>query len=591
MLYASPNALSCFHRLGVLGSLVGRSLAEVTTDLLEDSSPADESLPLVVMGRAPWRTDVEARGVCLSLRAVPLTERRPAARRRAALPRRLRAAPPRARADHQGRDDPRDPPPGEEQPADRRGAAATAGPADAVDRGQRGARGGDAPGHDDRAGARDALPDARRGGGLRHAGRPQPAPRGGRGLGRGLGAHGARRDVRDGPGRGRHRAGPRAHRAGHERGGARVRRAGPGPSRSSPSARVATCGPSSPTTASGCPTRRPFTGLGTQIVATLVRNELRGTIAWADARGRRTQVVLELDLREPRRPEPRRGRRRPRDRGSRGRGAGQLGAAGAGGPALECATLVLGQAAPDAGVLAGLERPLQAGVDHGAATAHGLRVLDLLQGRAGVPDREEQLGVLVRQAARWRQSIVSLLRALRGGAQRGPHGGGSQNVLRLVQASHLSARCTRGNAGVSIRSRMRRCSHGVRRRDGPRHRRDIGSAGDLPSAGSPGPGAGESWSRPWRCFAAAVWMVGQVVAGRSRAAGVADRPGRLVALGAARGSSSCWPAVPWCDRGSGAARGWGRDLAAGPGGQRGHGARSPRDVWSPPGWGRPSRPC
>ncbi len=74
VLYASPNALSCFHRLGVLGSLVGESLAEVTTELLEESSPVDESLPLVVTGRAPWRTDVEARGVCVSLRAVPLTE-------------------------------------------------------------------------------------------------------------------------------------------------------------------------------------------------------------------------------------------------------------------------------------------------------------------------------------------------------------------------------------------------------------------------------------------------------------------------------------------------------------------------------------
>ena len=74
VLYASPNALSCFHRFGVLGSLVGRSLAEVTTELLDEGTTMDESLPLVVMGRAPWRTDMEARGVCLSLRAVPLTE-------------------------------------------------------------------------------------------------------------------------------------------------------------------------------------------------------------------------------------------------------------------------------------------------------------------------------------------------------------------------------------------------------------------------------------------------------------------------------------------------------------------------------------
>ena len=75
VLYASPNALSCFHRLGVLGDLVGRSLIEVTSDLIEQDATVDESMPLVLMGRAPWRVDVEARGVALSLRAVPLTER------------------------------------------------------------------------------------------------------------------------------------------------------------------------------------------------------------------------------------------------------------------------------------------------------------------------------------------------------------------------------------------------------------------------------------------------------------------------------------------------------------------------------------
>ncbi|BDZ42823.1 histidine kinase [Paraoerskovia sediminicola] len=74
VLYASPNALSCFHRLGVIGPLVGRSLIEVTTDHVEQLSPVDESLPLVVMGRAPWRTDLESRGVALSLRAMPLTD-------------------------------------------------------------------------------------------------------------------------------------------------------------------------------------------------------------------------------------------------------------------------------------------------------------------------------------------------------------------------------------------------------------------------------------------------------------------------------------------------------------------------------------
>ena len=74
VLYASPNALSCFHRLGVVGDLVGRSLVEVTAELIEQHDTVDESMPLVLMGRAPWRVDVEARGVALSLRAVPLTE-------------------------------------------------------------------------------------------------------------------------------------------------------------------------------------------------------------------------------------------------------------------------------------------------------------------------------------------------------------------------------------------------------------------------------------------------------------------------------------------------------------------------------------
>ncbi|GAB2676033.1 histidine kinase N-terminal domain-containing protein [Thalassiella azotivora] len=70
--YASPNGLAVFHRLGLVGDLVGRSLAEVTSDLVDDASPVDESLALVVTGRAPWRTDVEAHGAAVSLRAIPL---------------------------------------------------------------------------------------------------------------------------------------------------------------------------------------------------------------------------------------------------------------------------------------------------------------------------------------------------------------------------------------------------------------------------------------------------------------------------------------------------------------------------------------
>jgi two-component sensor histidine kinase len=72
--YASPNARSDYRRMGFVGDLVGRSLAEVTAGLVDGVGAVDESLPLVVTGRAPWRTDVESRGASLSLRAVPLTE-------------------------------------------------------------------------------------------------------------------------------------------------------------------------------------------------------------------------------------------------------------------------------------------------------------------------------------------------------------------------------------------------------------------------------------------------------------------------------------------------------------------------------------
>ncbi|MGF1646594.1 MAG: sensor histidine kinase [Kineosporiaceae bacterium] len=70
--YMSPNGVSAFRRLG-LGSLTHRNLAEVVTVALQERDPVDESLPVVITGRAPWRCDLEMRGSVLSLRAVPLT--------------------------------------------------------------------------------------------------------------------------------------------------------------------------------------------------------------------------------------------------------------------------------------------------------------------------------------------------------------------------------------------------------------------------------------------------------------------------------------------------------------------------------------
>ena len=69
--------------------------------------------------------------------------------------------------------------------------------------------------------------------------------------------------------------------------------------------------------------------------------------------------------------------------------------AGSGVAALERAPFVLRESAPDAGVLAALQCPGQALLDHGAAAADRLGLLDLQQRGSGVPDREEQLRVLV----------------------------------------------------------------------------------------------------------------------------------------------------------------------------------------------------
>jgi two-component sensor histidine kinase len=73
--FASPNALSAFNRMGFDDELEGESLSEVTARILPASRQFDESLPLVVCGRAPWRTDIEARGVTVSLRTIPLRDR------------------------------------------------------------------------------------------------------------------------------------------------------------------------------------------------------------------------------------------------------------------------------------------------------------------------------------------------------------------------------------------------------------------------------------------------------------------------------------------------------------------------------------
>ncbi|MFW0169397.1 sensor histidine kinase [Rothia sp. P4278] len=70
--YASPNALSIYKRLQFSGDMIGKSLLEVTRSLLPAGEKADETLPLVLTGRMPWRAEIKAHRKNVSFRAIPL---------------------------------------------------------------------------------------------------------------------------------------------------------------------------------------------------------------------------------------------------------------------------------------------------------------------------------------------------------------------------------------------------------------------------------------------------------------------------------------------------------------------------------------
>ncbi len=70
--YASPNGLSCFRRLGLTADLVGRNLGDVVAELAPRHGAVDEGFEVVVGGRAHRRTEIEANGASLALRAIPL---------------------------------------------------------------------------------------------------------------------------------------------------------------------------------------------------------------------------------------------------------------------------------------------------------------------------------------------------------------------------------------------------------------------------------------------------------------------------------------------------------------------------------------
>jgi two-component system, sensor histidine kinase PdtaS len=80
--YASPNALSAYHRMGHASDLVGLSLATETRGLVEDPFDAAEIAARIdgaLAGRHSLRIEVAARGASMLVRALPLRPRGDAA--------------------------------------------------------------------------------------------------------------------------------------------------------------------------------------------------------------------------------------------------------------------------------------------------------------------------------------------------------------------------------------------------------------------------------------------------------------------------------------------------------------------------------
>src|ERR671911_1501098 len=71
--YASPNALSAYRRLGLIGDLVDEHLPTLTAELFPAGpGPVDDSIPSVLSGRNARRTELVAGDAHLMVRVMPL---------------------------------------------------------------------------------------------------------------------------------------------------------------------------------------------------------------------------------------------------------------------------------------------------------------------------------------------------------------------------------------------------------------------------------------------------------------------------------------------------------------------------------------
>jgi two-component sensor histidine kinase len=71
--YASPNALSAYHRLGLAADLVGHHLGRTTAELAPARGAVHEGLVKLASGWAPRETEFEGNGGVIQMRAIPLS--------------------------------------------------------------------------------------------------------------------------------------------------------------------------------------------------------------------------------------------------------------------------------------------------------------------------------------------------------------------------------------------------------------------------------------------------------------------------------------------------------------------------------------
>ena len=410
--YASPNALSAYRRLGLAGDLVGPTSATLTA-ISRRRGPGRRGgrrRGRAAVARAPRADGVEAARPTMLAAGDPAAARRPRTGALVLRARRHRRAPPRPRAGHQGRHDPRDPPPGEEQPADRGGAAAAAGPPDRLPRRRLGARGGGAPGRLDRDRPRDAR--QRRDEYVAFDDIADRLLRDGRRRRRARAARSGAADgaLRRAARRGRRRRWPwRSPSCCRTPSSTASATASPGTIELVAERTATTSWSGSPTTAAAC--RRASTStdsdeLGLQIVRTLVDGELGGQLSMGPPAGRpgtgscsrwpggRACRAADRRRGRPGSPDRPRARSRPGSRSCRG---ARSGGAHPGTGLRRFSARRSSSESPPQTPESWPDSSAQSRHDSrdGAAPADGLGLLDLHECRAGRPDREEQLRVLV----------------------------------------------------------------------------------------------------------------------------------------------------------------------------------------------------